>query len=285
MNGKHSIPAFGLYGEADDVPDILHHEALADRAPKHDWRIHAHRHERIAQLFLIDDGPARVTVDDANWELSNASFLFVPALTVHAFDFRPGTKGSVFSFPAATVQSIAPSGSALLAVLSKPCSGTVTEPLRQTVRLLRNVAESQGTFRPHLAVSLIHASLGFVAEAQNRHGADDITASETLQALDDLVYAHQAEGFSASDYARALSISTGHLSRLCRRATGSGASAYVERKLMGEACRLLAFTQLPVSEIGYRVGYGDPSYFSKRFRRAIGQSPLSYRGQFTNRMP
>ena len=90
-----------------------------------------------------------------------------------------------------------------------------------------------------------------------------------------------AESWTASDYADALALSTGHLSRLCRQASGRGAAAYIEHHLMEEACRLLAFTALPVSDIGYRLGYADPSYFSKRFRIVRQQAPTEYRAQFS----
>ena len=48
---------------------------------------------------------------------------------------------------------------------------------------------------------------------------------------------------------------------------------------MEEACRLLAFTALPVSQVGYRLGYGDPSYFTRRFTRLQGQTPSAYRAR------
>ena len=54
---------------------------------------------------------------------------------------------------------------------------------------------------------------------------------------------------------------------------------------MGEASRLLAFTRLPMSEIGYRLGFDDPSHFSKRFRAARGLAPSAYRRQLEGRMP
>lgn len=47
-----------------------------------------------------------------------------------------------------------------------------------------------------------------------------------------------------------------------------------------EARRLLAFTLLPVAEIGYRLGFPDPAYFSRRFRAATGESPSVYRARF-----
>ncbi|WP_207101751.1 helix-turn-helix transcriptional regulator, partial [Paracoccus shandongensis] len=63
-------------------------------------------------------------------------------------------------------------------------------------------------------------------------------------------------------------------------ATGQGATRHIETVLMTEARRLLAFTRLPIAEIGHRLGFDDPPYFSRRFRVATGQSPSEYRGRF-----
>jgi YesN/AraC family two-component response regulator len=43
------------------------------------------------------------------------------------------------------------------------------------------------------------------------------------------------------------------------------------------ACRLLDTTTLTVREVGYRVGYEDPYYFSRMFRKLMGLSPRQYR--------
>jgi len=58
------------------------------------------------------------------------------------------------------------------------------------------------------------------------------------------------------------------------------ASAYIEAHIIQEACRLLAFTQLSVAEVGYRLGFADPSYFSRRFRAVQQETPSVYRQRF-----
>jgi AraC family transcriptional activator of pobA len=46
---------------------------------------------------------------------------------------------------------------------------------------------------------------------------------------------------------------------------------------MLEAARLLRFTDLSVGEVAHRVGYDDPLYFSRAFKRRHEQSPQAYR--------
>jgi AraC family transcriptional regulator of arabinose operon len=44
-----------------------------------------------------------------------------------------------------------------------------------------------------------------------------------------------------------------------------------------EACKLLVLSRLSISEIAYELGYEDPYYFSRIFKKVMGTSPLQYR--------
>lgn len=46
---------------------------------------------------------------------------------------------------------------------------------------------------------------------------------------------------------------------------------------MQEACKLLRSTKRTVQEIGAELGYEDPFYFSRAFRKVMGVSPRKYR--------
>jgi AraC family transcriptional regulator, transcriptional activator of pobA len=51
----------------------------------------------------------------------------------------------------------------------------------------------------------------------------------------------------------------------------------VTERVMAEAARLLRYTDLTVGEISFRVGFTDPLYFSRAFKRQTGSSPQAYR--------
>jgi AraC family transcriptional regulator, transcriptional activator of pobA len=54
-------------------------------------------------------------------------------------------------------------------------------------------------------------------------------------------------------------------------------------RVMSEAARLLRFTDLTVQQVALRVGYDDPLYFSRAFKRHFGDSPVAYRAQSRGR--
>lgn len=61
------------------------------------------------------------------------------------------------------------------------------------------------------------------------------------------------------------------------RSTGLSPGTYVRQRRLQQAKELLLHTDLPVGQIGYRIGYQDPLYFSRVFSDNEGISPSRYR--------
>ena len=78
-------------------------------------------------------------------------------------------------------------------------------------------------------------------------------------------------------YADHLGITPGHLSHLTRSHLGLSAGALIRSRLLAEARRLLLYSDLPAREVGYELGFEDPSYFSRFFKRGTGRAPSTYR--------
>ncbi|KAA2284892.1 GlxA family transcriptional regulator [Arenimonas fontis] len=68
--------------------------------------------------------------------------------------------------------------------------------------------------------------------------------------------------------------------RRFRAATGMGPLEYVHMLRLEEAKQLLETSDLPVDEIAAQVGYRDPGFFSRLFRRQVSLSPAQYRRRF-----
>jgi AraC-like DNA-binding protein len=71
--------------------------------------------------------------------------------------------------------------------------------------------------------------------------------------------------------------SPAHLSRQFKKALGLPPMAYLGRLRVEQAAALLRRTNLPVKEIGRRVGYRRDDYFIPRFREYFDLTPGEYR--------
>jgi AraC family L-rhamnose operon transcriptional activator RhaR len=72
-------------------------------------------------------------------------------------------------------------------------------------------------------------------------------------------------------------LNASYLTRLFKAATGRSPMAYLARHRAERAANLLLATDLPVGEIGARVGWSDPNYFARRFKSVFGATPSAYR--------
>ena len=90
---------------------------------------------------------------------------------------------------------------------------------------------------------------------------------------------HHAEGISLELLATEAGQSTYHLSRLFKRHTGSSIVEYLNSVRIDRAKSLLHAGRLAVQEVSRQVGFADPAYFARVFRRIEGVSPSVYRNR------
>ncbi|MGI9546519.1 MAG: response regulator [Flavobacteriaceae bacterium] len=83
-------------------------------------------------------------------------------------------------------------------------------------------------------------------------------------------------GFSVQEFSEAVGMSRMQLHRKLKALTGLSASEFVRSQRLKLAASLLRSSKAQVSEIGYQVGFNDPSYFTKCFKEAYGCSPSEY---------
>ena len=82
-----------------------------------------------------------------------------------------------------------------------------------------------------------------------------------------------------ADLAGLVGVSSSHLSKLFREATGGGVLAHHTALKMARARHLLDTTDLTIAQVGREVGLQDQFYFSRQFRRLHGASPSAYRAE------
>ena len=78
-------------------------------------------------------------------------------------------------------------------------------------------------------------------------------------------------------FARDLAVSPSHLRLLCRRHLGVSAKEVIQERLEVTARRQLLFTDESAEQVAASLGFRDPSYFARFFRRRTGVSPARFR--------
>jgi AraC family transcriptional activator of pobA len=73
-----------------------------------------------------------------------------------------------------------------------------------------------------------------------------------------------------------------YLTDLLKQETGKTALDHLHLFLLGEAKNLLISTDNTIAQTAYQLGFENPPYFSRLFKKVIGLTPHAYRAQFLN---
>ncbi len=101
--------------------------------------------------------------------------------------------------------------------------------------------------------------------------------SDLIREFNFLVEQHFKEKHSVAEYAKMLNKSPKTLSNLFGKIHDKTPLKLIQDRLMLESRRLLRYTDTPISEIGYAIGFQDIQSFSRFFKKNQGQAPSEYR--------
>jgi AraC family transcriptional regulator len=102
-------------------------------------------------------------------------------------------------------------------------------------------------------------------------------ASWQFERVRDLLMSNLAADRSLAEMASTTRLSTFHFARAFKASTGLPPHRFLVKLRITRARELLEATNLPIGEIAAQVGYDDPSYLARLFRREVGVAPLAYR--------
>ncbi|WP_107057808.1 helix-turn-helix domain-containing protein [Streptomyces sp. NRRL S-146] len=238
-------------------------------------------------VMLFGAGPVRHMVDFTEYEAMAGDLLWIRPGQVHRFSRSSEYRGTVLTMqpgflPRSTVEAtglyrydlpplLRPDAAQLagleaaLAQLLREYEDTATLPLSLHTAVLRHTLTAFLLRLAHLAASTAQAL---------RQRSDS-----TFTLFRDAVERDFATNHSVSAYADALGYSRRTLVRAVRAATGETPKAFIDKRVVLEAKRLLAHTELPIGRVGVAVGFPDAANFSKFFHQHTDQTPAAFRAE------
>lgn len=164
--------------------------------------------------------------------------------------------------------------------------GTASEDIRRTLVDLVQEVNADGLGTAGILSRL--AELAFL-RVLREHLTDRRAAShDILAGLIDphvgqalvLIHGSLAEAWTVASLAARVGLSRTGFAELFSSKTGIAPMRYLQMCRIQESARLVATTDLGISEIGQRVGYTDAAAFSRAFRRETGKAAREYRKAF-----
>ncbi len=286
-----NVPVFQLYGEKGEVraPDLIHCESIASRSRLHNWEINPHRHHGLFQVLWLEQGEAYFQLDGRRGRLAEGSVLLVPQHCVHGFKFSKDAHGLVVTLAYSLINSLDSDLAHELMTLSEPVCCVMKElvsavAIEAGLRALNTEYQQRDRYHQAVIESLVSSTLAWLmrenlAQAHAKVSVPVVRAREHLARFVALVDENFSKHTTLDHYAVQLSISVAHLNAICRQMSGRSALQLIHERLMLEARRELIYTSMTIKEVAELLGFVDPAYFTRFFKRQAGISPKDFRYQ------
>jgi AraC family transcriptional regulator, transcriptional activator of pobA len=251
-----------------------------------------HRHD-YHELIWVRTGSGQHLIDGEPHPIEEGTVTIIARGQVHVFEEAENLHGAVLRLRDELLPGDAKRLPAIW-LLSGRCGRSVPVPedradhfealLRALDDELRQPSGPESSqLRGHLlSVVLLWLERWYDA-SQVEHPDPDKAEVQLLRRFVPVLERDYAAHHEASHYADELGVPPAALSRALTQTTGRGTKEQVLDRVMSEAARLLRFTDQPVQQVSQHVGYDDPLYFSRAFKRHFGDSPMAYRARSRGR--
>ncbi|NHM08025.1 helix-turn-helix domain-containing protein [Flavobacterium sp. CYK-4] len=246
-----------------------------------------HRHDFYFLLFVAN-GSGRHAIDFIEYQVSDNVVFFVRPGQVHELVLQAGASGFIIQF---TADFYAPKEIPVLQVLRKVsgqnfCKLSV-EGFEQIAAMSQRIFHefSQKQFRYQEAIKS-YLNLLFIALARQSSNSaampdkSKLYAQERLEEFQDLLERHISTKKQVTDYAQMLSMTSYQLNAITKSLVQKTASELINDHIVLEAKRMLMATSSLINQLADALGYDDPSYFIRFFKKKTGSTPEAFRHNF-----
>lgn len=264
-----------------------HHNQLENSAIRlmplsvfHEKQADIHRDDHY--MFILQrKGHFILEVDFKTIELKGPSLCFVAPGQIHQYIDQKNNDGWFLFMESGSVsesyreildmyqwihQSVSIQENDLIFELSLLLEKTEKDAAHHNSSVERSLADA--------AIGMIISRLSETPMSQFHHQGRKYTITRQFKKL---ISDHFKSIKQIQQYARLLTITPLYLNEVVKDITGYPASFWIQQKIIWEAKRLLVYTTMKVKQIAFELGYDDPVYFSRFFKKATGITALEFR--------
>lgn len=289
--GEALLTSAGLNGLPVGVALAVRAEPFSAALAKRSWVVRQ-KGEKRAHLLLLQSDRGTASWQGTSVALGAPALLWLPNNLDASLDVGAGADGFLLSIDDDfLIKSIAACPEALhlrratdrATLIDGEALAAHVHDIAQSCRAIAKELRTPGfgggaVIASHLLLLCLHLSrLGAAHDApdESARGGGKALVGNFLQ----MIELHYRDGWPVARYAKILGVTSDKLHAHCRREKGASPRALIHDRLVREACVRLQQLDLPVEQIGYGLGFRDPAYFNRFFRKYRGASPGSYRRQ------
>lgn len=296
LSNEHTddyIPNIDLGQSYDQryIDTDIHYESHEKLANFFGRNMPVHHHDRFYQLHVILTGTIHVNLDEESYVVQAPMFFLTPPTVPHAFITDNNAKGHVITARQQLVWQLMENMMATgwdksnfmtspLCVSLAPEKNKTSVHLLQLLSLIAEEDQQSGVEQDFALKALLQLILIDILRLADQSQPQQKTRKEDIRIFhlfNQLIESHYKEHLTLSQYSAQISITEARLNEICRRLAGLPSKRLIMDRLTQEARRLLSFSSVSITEIGYELGFNDPAYFARFFRKNVGVTASKYR--------
>ncbi len=241
-------------------------------------------------IFLFENCQPTHFVDFEPIKIQPYFLLFIDKDRVHQFDQLLNYEGRVLIFTddffctTETDTKFLRSSILFNDLTSKPTIQLNKSDFEKFTTICESITEElslpSDDSKPILLKNLLH---NFLLLSEREKRKQDFTELKKGADLDytllfrDLLENNYTKLKNVNEYAKIICISTKRLGQATTKILGKSPKEIINDRILLESKRLLVHTHLSIKEIGQMLGFEDPAYFVRYFKKNTETTPLEFR--------
>jgi AraC-like DNA-binding protein len=230
-------------------------------------------------LIYCSSGEGTLSVDSSSYRIKERTLAMVPAHTPHVYQADHTNPWSIYWFHLQGEQVDEFAQSLQLNVSPINLGASEASKLMDLFQQIFDLLSTNLYSLQHwIHVSQSARYLFSYLSIMRGHSQDDKSQAH-IERVIAFMRAHLEDNLSLDELAASTSLSKQHLHHLFKQSVGYAPVEYYLRLKMQRAVQLLDLTDRSIKDICLSLGFQDPYYFSRLFKKIMGLSPSAYRNQ------
>ncbi|MGE1142951.1 AraC family transcriptional regulator [Bacillus pumilus] len=242
-----------------------------------------HKEQQLSDTFCLlisISSSGLLTLNDQKWRLKNLTLYTILSDETFMLKTKPYQKHELYLL---RFQMFTPQGQHLEEVSTEHARSLLNvwqfidiSSIEQIHSLLSEMTEE---WKRHESVSFFRSQTLFqqlILQLFTLHNEDICDTTHALFKTKQYIDQHSEEPLSLTSLSQMAGISANHYSELFKKHFNVSVTDYITKKRMARAKQLMAKGNAKLKDIALEIGYQDPYYFSRIFKKKTGMTPSTY---------
>jgi len=239
-----------------------------------------HKHNQYFEIVYLTKGSGQHTIDSKTFTIEPPTVFLIRKEQLHFWDIQSEPTGFVLIIKKEFVESCLDQQIRLL--LYKISAFNCLYPsdnimVEQLFQLLFKANQDAAINNSAIIEGLLKALLAKLLQSDAQVTVPQANPNSVFQNYINLLTQTSTFTNKVANYAQRLHTTPQNLNAICRKERNQSAATILASFIIGEAKRLLLYSDLTIKEIAFALNFNDNSHFTKYFKRHTNTTPNTFR--------